>query len=117
VPTTAQPSAHNPNTHSVLVALGPVGTPPPALSAIDPTRRLSTTAARAGSAFSTCQVHFGATNRTTGSTTIPASAAVHTKCRTAAEARRNPAAAAKAANRTMLPLQALCANNSIHVMV
>jgi hypothetical protein len=114
VATAAQPSTHSATSQSVLVARGPGGVPPPALSAIASTCRLTTTTVSALSAVAARQLHFGTTSRATGSATI---AAVQTKCRTAAEARRNPATAAKAAARTMLPLQALCASNSTHVMI
>jgi hypothetical protein len=120
VATAAQPSTHSATSQSVLVARGPGGAPPPALSAIASTCRLTTTTVSALSALSAVaarQLHFGTTSRATGSATIAASAAVQTKCRTAAEARRNPATAAKAAARMMLPLQALCASNSTHVMI
>jgi hypothetical protein len=117
VATAAQPSTHSATSQSVLVARGTGGAPPPALSAIASTCRLTTTTVSALSAVAARQLHFGTTSRATGSATIAASAAVQTKCRTAAEARRNPATAAKAAARMMLPLQALCASNSTHVMI
>jgi hypothetical protein len=75
------------------------------------------TCAIAGAFVDAAQDHFGTVANATGNTSKAAKAAVHTKCRTAADLRLKTAGTMNAAARIMVPRQAHCARISSHVII